>query len=164
MTKLDTQKTMMYVLIALVPALIVSTVVFGPRALLMTAVCIVACVFFEWAYEKLMHRPETVKDLSAALTGTLIAFNVPSSFPYWMAIIGCFVAIVIVKMLYGGIGQKHREPGYRCPYRAPVPSPRDDHLAGYRKQLINMLLAETDATTGATALGVLGEIAKERQR
>ena len=109
-TKLDTQKTMMWVLIALAPSLVMSAIIFGPRVILLTAVCIVASMFFEWAYEKLMKRPETVKDLSAAVTGTLIAFNVPATFPLYMAVIGCFVAIVLVKQLYGGLGRNFANP------------------------------------------------------
>ena len=57
-----------------------------------------------------MHKRQTVGDMSAALTGVLIAFNVPSSFPYWMAVIGCFVAIIIVKQIYGGIGRNVVNP------------------------------------------------------
>ncbi len=151
-TKLDTQKTMMYVLIALVPALIVSTAVFGPRALLMTAVCIAACVFFEWAYEKLMHRPNTVRDLSAALTGTLIAFNVPVNFPIWMAVLGCFVAIVIVKQLYGGIGRNIANPAIVA---------RIVLLISFASAMTTWtgpkIGAEVDAFTGATPLAIVKE-------
>ena len=71
-TKLDTQKTMMWVLIALAPALAMGVYVFGINALIMTAVCIVSCVFFEWAYEKLMKKESTVKDLSAFQTFQLV--------------------------------------------------------------------------------------------
>ncbi len=96
-TALDTQKTMLMVILALVPSLLVSTYVFGFRVLILTAVCIAASMFFEWAWNKLMKKQQTVGDLSAALTGTLIAFNVPSGLPYWIAIVGCYVAIIDVK-------------------------------------------------------------------
>lgn len=109
-TKLDTRKTMMWVLIALVPALIASTIIFGPRVLLLTVVCIAASMFFEWAYQKAMHQQENWRDLSAAVTGTLIAFNLPSNFPIWEAIFGCFVAIIIAKALFGGIGHNFANP------------------------------------------------------
>ena len=109
-TAMDTQKTMLMVLIALVPSLLVSTYVFGFRVLILTAVCIAASMFFEWAWNKLMKRKQTVCDLSAALTGTLIAFNLPSGLPYWIAIVGCFVAIIVVKQLFGGIGKNLVNP------------------------------------------------------
>ena len=109
-TTMDTTKTMAMVLIALVPSFLVSIYVFGMRVILLTLVCVVASMGFEWLYNKLMHKKQTVGDLSSAVTGVLIAFNVPSNFPYWMAIIGCFVAIVIVKQLYGGIGRNVVNP------------------------------------------------------
>ena len=150
-TGLDTTKTMAMVLIALVPSFLVSIYVFGFRVILLTLVCIVASLFFEWGYNKLMHKTQTVGDLSAVVTGVLIAFNVPSSFPYWMAVIGCFVAIVIVKQLYGGLGRNVVNPAITARIVLfisfatemttwPVPS-----------------MATTDATTGATPLGLLAE-------
>ena len=96
-TDADTTKLMGTVLLALAPSLVASTYIFGMRVILLTAVCVVASVGFEWIYNQIMHRKQTVGDLSAALTGVLIAFNVPSNFPIWMAIIGCFFAIIIVK-------------------------------------------------------------------
>lgn len=148
-TGLDTQKTMMYVLIALLPALCVSTYVFGPRVLLLTAVCIAACMFFEWGYEKLMKRPGTVKDLSAAVTGTLIAFNIPAAFPLWMAVIGCFVAIVIVKQLFGGIGKNIGNPAIVA---------RIVLLVSFANQMNSWPVPRAyDGTTGATPLGILKE-------
>ena len=109
-TKLDTAKTMKLVLLALLPAFCVSIYVFGPRVIALTAVCVIASVFFEWAYEKLMKRPITIADFSACVTGVLLAFNLPSSFPFWMAVIGSFVSIVIVKQLFGGIGKNFANP------------------------------------------------------
>ena len=95
----DTTRIMLMVLIALAPSFAMSIYVFGPRVIALTLVCLVSCMFFEWAYNKLMKKPQTVGDLSAAVTGVLIAFNVPSGLPYWIAIVGCFVAIIIVKQL-----------------------------------------------------------------
>lgn len=92
------------VLIALLPALLGSVYFFGFRALTVSAVSVAACVFFEWAYRKLMKKDCTVSDLSAAVTGLLIAFVCPVTIPYWILIIGDFFAIVIVKQLFGGIG------------------------------------------------------------
>lgn len=109
-TTLDTNRTMMWVLIALCPSIISSVVYFGPRALLLTAICVAACVFFEWGYEKLLKKPVTTGDLSACVTGVILALNLPAGFPFWMAIIGCFTAIVVVKMLFGGIGRNFANP------------------------------------------------------
>ena len=109
-TALDTQKTMMMVLIALVPSLVMSVVVFGIRPIILTAVCMGASAFFEYAYNKLMKKTSTVQDLSACVTGAILAMNLPSNFPYWMAIIGCFTAIVVVKGIYGGLGRNIANP------------------------------------------------------
>jgi len=108
--KITTSRIMLDVIIALIPAFIVSFLVFGPRAILVTAVCMAACVFFEWGFEKLLKRKNTVKDLSAALTGMLLAFNLPVTIPLWQAVFGCFVAIIFVKMLFGGLGKNFVNP------------------------------------------------------
>lgn len=91
-SNVDTTRIMAMVIMALIPSLLVSIYVFGMRVLTLTVVCIVASVFFEWAWNALMHKRQTIGDLSAAVTGLLIAFNVPSGLPYWIAIVGCFVA------------------------------------------------------------------------
>ena len=106
----DTTKLMGTVLLALLPALVASVYIFGARVLLLSVSCVVASVAFEWIYNLLAKKPQTISDLSAAVTGLLIAFNVPSSFPVWMAIIGCFVAIIVIKQLYGGIGRNFVNP------------------------------------------------------
>lgn len=151
-TAMDTQKTMLMVLIALVPSLLVSTYVFGFRVLILTAVCIAASMFFEWAWNKLMKRKQTVCDLSAALTGTLIAFNLPSGLPYWIAIVGCFVAIIVVKQLFGGIGKNLVNPAITARIVLFIsfatemttwPIPRMNQTA--------------DVLTGPTPLGVIHE-------
>ena len=92
-----TQKIMLSVIIALLPALVASVWIFGLRALIMTVICCTSCVIFEWACRKIMKRNNTISDLSAVVTGMLLAFNLPVTLPFYMAIIGCFVAIVIVK-------------------------------------------------------------------
>lgn len=105
-----TPRLMRDVLIALLPALIASVVLFGPRALLLTAVCVAACVLAEYLSRKVMKRDNTIGDLSAAVTGLLLAFNLPASLPLWMAVIGCVVAIVVVKQCFGGLGQNFVNP------------------------------------------------------
>ena len=107
---MTTQKIMLNVIIALIPALIAAVVIFGFRALLVTAVCVVSCVFFEYLYGALMKKDNTTSDLSAIVTGMLLAFSLPVTIPIWMAVIGCFVSIVIVKQLFGGIGQNFANP------------------------------------------------------
>ncbi len=109
-TKNSTAVIMRDVLIALVPALIAGCVVFGLRALLVVAVTTAACVFFEWGFEKLCDKPSTISDLSAAVTGVLLAMNLPVSIPLWQAVFGALVAMVAVKGLFGGIGKNFANP------------------------------------------------------
>jgi len=108
--KASTSGIMRDVLIALMPALVAATIIFGWRALLVTAVSVFFCVFFEWAFEKLVKRPSTIGDLSAAVTGVLLAFNLPISIPLWQVVFGALVAIVAVKQLFGGIGKNFANP------------------------------------------------------
>ena len=105
-----TQTIMRDVIVAMLPALVFACVRFGARALALTAVSVVACVFWEWLYRKLMKKHQTVGDLSAAVTGMLLAFVSPVTMPYWMAVVGAFFAIIIVKQLFGGIGKNFVNP------------------------------------------------------
>ena len=100
----STQKLMGNVIIALLPSVLASVVIFGIRALLVEAVTVFACVAFEYVYCYLMKKPIPVGDLSAVVTGLILAMNLPVSIPLWIAIVGAFVAIVITKQLFGGIG------------------------------------------------------------
>ena len=100
----STQKIMQRVCLALVPTLIASVVIFGFSALILTAVTVASCVIFEYAYCKLMGRDITINDFSAVVTGLLLAYNMPSGMPVWMAVVGAFIAIVVVKQLFGGLG------------------------------------------------------------
>lgn len=106
----STAKIMLDVIIALCPALIAGVIVFGWRVLLVVAVCILSCIVFEYLSRLVMKRDNTIGDLSAVVTGMLLAFNLPVTIPLWMAVIGCFIAIVIVKQLFGGIGQNFANP------------------------------------------------------
>jgi electron transport complex protein RnfD len=101
---------MQRVCLALVPTLIASVVIFGFSALILTAVTVASCVIFEYAYCKLMGRDITINDFSAVVTGLLLAYNMPSGMPVWMAVVGSFVAIVIVKQLFGGLGFNFANP------------------------------------------------------
>lgn len=98
------------VIIALLPSVVASAIYFGGRAILLIAVCIVTCVLTEFICRKLMKRNQTISDLSATLTGLLLALNLPVTLPIWEAVIGSFVAIAIVKQLFGGIGQNFANP------------------------------------------------------
>ena len=106
----STRSIMLDVLIGLLPALIGACVFFGFRSLMLCAVSAAACVFFEWLYRKVMKLDCTVGDLSAIVTGVLLAYVCPVTTPYWCIIIGDFFAIIIVKQLFGGIGQNFMNP------------------------------------------------------
>ena len=153
-TKTDTSKIMGTVLIALLPAFAVGIYQFGFRVVTLTAVFVASCVLFEYLYNKITKKPQTVGDLSAVLTGVLLAFNCPSSLPYEIAIVGAFAAIVVIKQLFGGIGQNLVNPAVTArvfmfiAFATPMtswPTPRGGHATG----------AVVDATTSATPLGVL---------
>ena len=106
----STRTIMRDVLIALAPALIGSVYFFGLRALMVTLVSVAACVFFEWGWCKIMKRDCKVYDLSAIVTGVLLAFVCPPTIPYWTIVLGDFFAIILVKMLFGGIGRNVVNP------------------------------------------------------
>lgn len=114
--KNSTQTIMGDVLIALIPATIFGIYNFGLRAALLILVTVATAVISEFIYQKLMKLPNTVCDLSAAVTGLLLALNLPYNLPYWMAILGSIFAIIIVKQLFGGIGQNFMNPALaaRC--------------------------------------------------
>ena len=105
-----TQTIMRDVLIALAPAMAVGTYVFGLRALTVTAVSVLACVFFEWLYCKMTGMHCKIYDLSACVTGVLLAFVCPVTIPYWTIILGAAFAILLVKMLFGGLGRNIVNP------------------------------------------------------
>ncbi len=98
------------VLLALLPAVVMSGVLFGWHSILLIAVSVTACLVFEYLTRLLLKRPNSLADLSAAVTGVLLALNLPSNVPWWLPIIGAFVAIVVVKQFFGGIGQNFVNP------------------------------------------------------
>ncbi len=107
---ISTSKVMTHVLVALCPALAMSAYVFGGRALMLTGFCMITALIWERLCNLIMKRPDSTKDVSALVTGMLLAFNLPVTMPYWQAAIGTFVAIVIVKQLFGGLGQNFANP------------------------------------------------------
>lgn len=109
--KRRTTKTIMLdVIIALLPALAASVWFFGPRTLLVTGVSVLSCVLFEFVARKIMKRPNTIWDLSAVVTGILLAFNLPSNMPLEMVVVGAFVSIIVIKQFFGGIGDNFVNP------------------------------------------------------
>ena len=106
----NTRSIMLDVIIAMLPALAVAIWVFGLQALALTVVSVVACIFFEWLYRKIMKKENSVGDLSAVITGMLIAFCMPANSPLWLPIPGALFAIVVVKQLYGGLGKNFVNP------------------------------------------------------
>ena len=109
-TPVSTQTIMRDVIIALLPALAGSVYFFGFRALLVTLISVASCVFFEWGYCKVMKKHSKVYDLSAVVTGILLAFVCPVTIPYWVIILGAAFAILLVKQLFGGLGKNFLNP------------------------------------------------------
>lgn len=144
----DTTQTIMRdVLIALAPAVVASALFFGVRALLVEAVCVAVAVACEWAFEKITKRPVTITDLSAAVTGLILALNLPVDIPVWQAMFGSFVAIVVVKQFFGGIGQNFANPAITA---------RVIMLVAFSGAMTTWAVpAFTDATSSATPLSLI---------
>ena len=154
----DSVKKNMYgVLIALIPAFLVSLYFFGLGALIGTATSVAACLFFEWAIGKFLMKKETttICDGSAVITGVLLAFNLPSNLPIWIIILGALFAIGVGKMSFGGLGNN--------PFN-PALAGRVFLLLSFPVQMtswpvVGQLTAYTDATTAATPLNLMKQIA-----
>lgn len=142
-SKTSTKSIMYDVLLALAPAALFGIFNFGIRALVLIVVCMASCVLSEYIWQKAMGLPLTVSDGSAALTGLFLALNLSSKFPIWMAIIGSVFAIIIVKQLFGGLGQNFMNPalGARCFL-----------LIAFAADMTNFA---TDTYTGATPLALI---------
>ncbi len=151
-----TSKRIMYdVLIALVPAFLVSLYVFGLQALTLTAVAVISCILFEYVIQKyLLKVPTTVEDGSALITGILLAFNLPSSLPIWMIIIGSLVAIGIAKLSFGGLGHNIFNPALVGRVFLLVSFPAQ--MTSWPTPFENTSKL-VDAITGETTLGILKE-------
>ena len=142
-SKVTSGNIMLAVVIALLPAAGFGIYNFGLDALIIILVTVASTVLTEFLYEKAMHRPVTIGDFSAVVTGLLLALNLPSTLPWWAAMVGGIFAILVVKMLFGGLGQNFMNPalGARCFL-----------LISYTSLMCNF---ETDTYTGATPLAVL---------
>lgn len=112
----NSSRIMLYVILALLPTTAFGIWNFGYKALILILVTIASCVASEWLFEKIVHKKSTVNDYSAVVTGLLLALNLPATLPWWEAVIGGVFAIVIVKMMFGGLGQNFMNPalGARC--------------------------------------------------
>lgn len=155
-TKDTTRGIMLDVIIALIPTLIAAVILFGPRVLAVTATTVITAVLSEFLARKVMKRHNTIGDLSAVVTGLILAFNLPVSIPLWMAAIGSFFAIVVVKQMFGGIGQNFANPAIVA---------RIVLLLSFGQAMGNWtapLSWKTDAVSTATPLALLGgETAEE---
>ncbi|MBQ9273007.1 MAG: RnfABCDGE type electron transport complex subunit D, partial [Mogibacterium sp.] len=156
-TESDTTRLMGSVLLALAPAWIASIYIFGLRALVLSVVCVAASVLFEYLYNVITHKKQTVGDLSAALTGLLIAFNVPANFPFWQAVVGCLFAIVVVKQLFGGLGKNFSNPAITARIFLFI-----SFSGAMSTWPVTRLAGATDATTGPTPLALYAEGSKDQ--
>lgn len=139
----STNRIMAYVILALLPTTLFGIYNFGPKALLLIVLTIASCVATEWVFEKIVHKKSTIGDLSAVVTGLLLALNLPVTLPWWEAVLGGVFAIAIVKMMFGGLGQNFMNPalGARCFL-----------LIAFAADMTNF---QTDAYTGATPLAAM---------
>lgn len=146
---ITTSKIMLDVIIALAPAMIASVIFFGFRALILIAVCVVSSVGFEYLYNMINKKQQTIGDLSAVVTGVLLALNLPVTLPIPMAIFGCLVAIVAVKCLFGGIGQNFANPAITA---------RIILLVSFAGQMTNFVAPHgvaLETVGGATPMGLI---------
>ncbi len=139
----STQTIMRDVLIALAPALIMAVIHYGIRPLILVAVCVVFSVGSEYVMEKLCKRPVTISDLSAAVTGVLLAYNLPAGLPLWMAAFGSIAAVAFVKQLFGGLGQNFANPAI---------TGRIILLISFAGKMTDWATGYPDAISGATPL------------
>ena len=148
-------KIMYGVVIAMLPALAVSLFYFGLGALQMTLIAVASCLLFEWLIQKYLLKGKTsITDGSALVTGILLAFNVPSSLPWWMMVIGSLVAIGVAKMSFGGLGNNPFNPALVGRVFLLISFPVE--MTSWPKPIINNLVL-VDAQTGATPLALIKE-------
>ena len=155
------------VIIALVPATAAGIYYFGLRALILIVAAIISAVFFEWLYEKITRKPVTINDLSAVVTGLLLAMNLPASAPVWVAIVGSAFAIIFAKQLFGGLGQNFINPALAgrafllASYPTEmttwvVPNGLAADAATYATPLAQLKNGTLDASLGQLVLGQVG--------
>ncbi len=147
-SKITVNKIMLDVIISLVPAAIMGIYFFGFGAIKVILLSVISAVFFEYVFQKATKRDVTINDLSAVVTGLLLAYNLPSTAPFWMPIVGSFVAIILAKQLFGGIGQNFINPAL---------AGRAFLLASYPAEMTNWVAPGwgVDAVTTPTPLAAL---------
>ena len=164
----STSRVMLYVIIALLPASLFGIFNFGYKALVLILVTIASCLASEWIFDKIVHKKNSLPDLSAVVTGLLLALNLPAGLPWWEAVIGSVFAIVIVKMLFGGLGQNFMNPALaaRCFLLISFTSimtnfdtdtysgatPLASLKAGESVNIYNMVIGKTAGTIGETSM------------
>ncbi len=167
-SKDTSSRIMLYVALALLPTTAFGIYNFGYKALILILVTVATCVLSEWVFEKIIHKKSTINDFSAVVTGLLLALNLPATLPWWEAVIGGVFAIVIVKMMFGGLGQNFMNPalGARCflliAFAADMTNFVIDEytgatpLAAMRNgeavNTMNMLIGKTAGTIGETSV------------
>ena len=142
-------------IIALCPALIAAGIIFGLLAVLLTAVWVLSCVVFVYLFRRVMKRDNTIGDLSAVVTGMLLAFNLPVTIPFWIAVIGSFIAIVAVKQLFGGIGQNFANPALTA--RIVLLISFGSRMTHWVEPFYYQNSSAVDAVATATPLTLLGQ-------
>ena len=142
------------VIIALVPAGIAAVLVFGLRALAVIVVSVVSCVLAEFLSRKAMKKEDTITDLSAVVTGLLLAYNLPSNIPFWIVVLGAVIAIVVIKQMFGGIGQNFINPALGA--RVILMSAFPGRMSAGAFAGLNKSGWDVDALTGATPMGMVG--------
>ena len=166
--KMTTSRIMQLVVIALLPATFFGIWNFGAHALLVILATVASSVFFEWLYDRLMHKKNTITDFSAVVTGLLLALNMPPQIPLWMPVLGSAFAIIVVKQLFGGLGQNFMNPalGARCFLLISFPAlmtnfncdaytgatPLAALKAGEEIDIMNMIIGKTAGTIGETSV------------
>lgn len=148
-SRITTDWIMYMVLLALLPATCIGVYLFGVPALILIVCSVATCVATEFIYEKLMHKPVTIKDGSAMVTGLLLALNLPSGAAWWMAVLGGIFAILVVKQLFGGLGQNIMNPALaaRCFLMISFPARMTDFATGD-----SVTAKLVDTVSGATPL------------
>ena len=148
------KKIMWGVVLAMIPAMLVSFWYFGLPAIIITLTAVISCLIFEYLIQKYLLKEKTsITDGSAVITGVLLAFNVPSSLPLWQMVIGALVAIGIAKMSYGGLGKNPFNPALVGRVFLLISFPVDMTLWPLPKPIWSLV----DAVTGPTSLGILKE-------
>ena len=148
--KATTQRIMMEVCLALAPAGIAGIILYGFNAALLIAICVATCVLSEFVWQKATKQPVTIADWSAVVTGMLLAYNLPSSAPWWIAVVGSVIAIILVKQMFGGIGSNFMNPALTA--RAILFVSWSTIMATYPTSIL------PDAVAGATPLNALKNV------